>query len=80
MRRIITIRRGDQEYKAIEQDFEIGREDWSVYKLLDGGVVRLKTTVSTILRIVDDEGRPKYNPDGTPSYIVKHKSDVVASG
>ena len=63
---------------AIALDFEITRESWAVYKLLDGGTVRVKTTVTRILHHVDDEGRVKYNPDGSPAVTVQSKIDVVS--
>ena len=70
---------GDQEVLAIEQEFEIGREDWNVYKLLDGGRVRVKTTVARISRIVDENGNQKYNDQGEPQLVVRHKVDIAAS-
>ena len=73
------IRVGDNEVLAIEAQFEIGREEWNEYKLLDGGTVRVKTTVQRIFRIVDAEGKQKYSDEGDPQVIVRHKSDIVAS-
>ena len=78
MSRIVKIMAGSQEVNAIEVDFEIGREEWSDYKLLDGGTVRLKTTVNRIYRVVDEQGNPRYNPDGSPFLVVAHKSDVIS--
>lgn len=63
---------------VIEQDFEIQREDWNEYKLLDGGIIRLKTTVQRIFRVLDDQGKPKYAPDGDPEVVVRHNTQVVA--
>ncbi len=70
---------GDREVLAIEQQFEIGREDWNEYKLLDGGRVRIKTTVARIFRVVDENGNQQYNDQGEPELVVRHKSDIVAS-
>ena len=56
--KIQPIKAGNQDFLAVEQQFEIGREDWNEYKLLDGGVVRLKTTVQRIFRVVDEEWQP----------------------
>ena len=70
---------GDQEVLAIEQEFEIGREDWNEYKLLDGGRVRIKTTVARIFRIVDENSHQKYNEQGEPQLVVRQKVDIVAS-
>ena len=70
---------GDQELLAIEQQFEIDRENWNEYKLLDGGRVRIKTTVARIFRVVDENGNQLYNDSGEPHLVVRHKSDIVAS-
>ena len=48
--------------KAIERDFTIREENWSAYDLLDGGLIRLKTTALKILQVVDDEGKPLNGP------------------
>lgn len=42
---------------ATELDFEIGREDWAEYKLLDGGIIRVKLTVARIFRLEGDPVR-----------------------
>ncbi len=78
MARIEKVKAGAQEVDAIERDFEIGREEWNEYKLLDGGLVRVKTTVSRIYQVVDEQGNPRCNEDGSPMMLVKHKSDVVS--
>jgi len=71
---------GDKEVFVQELQFEIAREDWNEYKLLDGGRVRVKNTVARIFRVVDEEGNPQYNPDGDPELLVRHSSQVVAIG
>ena len=79
MPKVAKIKVGDKSFDALEQPFEIGREEWNEYKLLDGGLVRVKTTVQRIYRILDSEGKPAYNDEGDPHMIVRHKSDVVSS-
>ena len=79
MRRVVKVKSGHKEYNAVEQQFEIAREEWNEYKLLDGGTVRTKTTVQRIYRVVDEEGHPQINAEGDPQMIVRHKTDVVAS-
>ena len=79
MARVIKVMFGDQEVDAVEADFEINRENWNEYKLLDGGTVRVKTTVSRIYKAVDSQGQTRYNSDGSPMIAVTHKSDVVSS-
>lgn len=70
---------GDQEYDAIELDFEIAKENWNEYKLLDGGIVRLKTTAQKIFRVLDQQGKPARAPDGDPFLVVRHATQVVSS-
>jgi hypothetical protein len=60
-----------------DEDFEIVREDWNEYKLLDGGVVRVKVTVQRIFRALDAQGKPKVNTDGDPEIIVRHSTQIV---
>ena len=43
--------------EAIDLDFEISKEDWAEYKLLDGGVIRIKTTVTQLFKIPGDPDR-----------------------
>ena len=62
---------------AIEVDFEPESEPWVRYKLLDGGEVRLKTTVRKIYQMVDEAGTPKLDPQGLPNYGAEHKSDMT---
>ncbi len=77
--RIQRIRAGSREVYGIEQSFDIDREDWNVYKLLDGGTIRLKTTVQKLYRVVDESGEPEFDPNGEAVYIARHKSDIVFS-
>jgi hypothetical protein len=34
-----------------EEDFTIEKEDWNEYRLLDGGTIKVKTTVQRIFRV-----------------------------
>ncbi|MCH7705758.1 MAG: hypothetical protein IIB33_01775 [Chloroflexi bacterium] len=76
---VTRIRVGDQEHDAIEQQFESEKEYWNVYKLLDGGEVRIKTTAQKIYRIVDADGRPTVTEEGDPHVLVRHTTQVVSS-
>lgn len=64
---------------GVERDFEIDREQWNVYRLLDGGTVRVKTSVQKIYQVVDAEGTPVHDQTGLPVYAASHKSEVVFS-
>jgi len=50
---------------ADQLDFETEKEPWSIYKLEDGTVVRLKTILGSVSRLVD-----RYKPDGEPIYLL----------
>ena len=62
---------------GIEVDFEPQSEPWVRYKLLDGGEIRLKTTVRKIYQMVDEAGTPNLDPQGLPNYGAEHKSDLI---
>ena len=79
MAKIHKVRLGSSEFDAIEQEYQIASEDWNKYKLLDGGEVRVKLTVSKIYRIVDDKGHFLSDQNGDPRVIIRHKVDVSAS-
>jgi hypothetical protein len=66
--------------KAQEVDFTLQHEDWSIYALPDGTVVRLKTTVLKILQVLDNDGNPARTVEGDPFLIVNHRTDVITSG
>ena len=79
MARVVRLKLGDTEVDAIEQDFEIAREEWNEYRLADGGRVRVKTSVQKIFRLLDSEGKPLYSPEGDPQVLVRHVAEIVAS-
>ena len=63
---------------VLEMDFEVQTEQWNVYKLLDGGVVRMKTTPLRIMRILDETGNPAFTANGEPHLIVNHTTNIVS--
>ena len=74
-----TVEQLGPESFGIEREFEIDREQWNVYTLLDGGRVRVKTSVHKIYQVVDAEGTPVHDPTGLPVFAAAHKSEVVFS-
>ena len=60
-----------------EVDFEIEKEEWNSYKLVDGGIVRIKTTVLRIFQILDELGNPKFDVNNIPLISVQSKNEVV---
>lgn len=79
MRSVKRLKVGDKEVSVREADFEIVREDWNEYRLLDGGSVRVKTTVARLFHVLDDDGNVRYNAEGDPEFMVKHSTQVVSS-
>ena len=67
-----------QETEGKEVDFEIAREEWNAYKLLDGGTIRIKTVVSRIIQAFSEDGQPIRNRDGTLQYVIMSQNIIVA--
>lgn len=53
-------------------DFEEVEEHWNVYKLKDGTALKVKLVLIGVKRL------KKYNPDGTPIYIINAQNIVRA--
>jgi hypothetical protein len=66
------------ELNVRDEEFEVVREEWSEYRLKDGGKVRLRATALAISRVLDAEGKPTYGPDGQPAFVVNNQVQVVA--
>jgi len=79
MASVVKMQVGGQEYNAIEQEFTIKEENWSEYRLLDGGLIRLKTTVQKVYRVLGPDGQPAFTAIGDPHVIVRHSTQVVSS-
>lgn len=63
-----------QEVDATEVDFQIRKEDWSEYQLMDGTVIKMKLVISEIFRIEgqwDNEGNPVYRIKSTNVPVVR---------
>jgi hypothetical protein len=63
---------GGRDVEATEVDFEIRKEDWNEYQLMDGAAVKMKQVVSEIFKVVGE-----YDNEGNPIYVVKSKSVLV---
>lgn len=73
------VKLNDREYEAREEEFDIFKEDWNEYRLLNGGRVRLKTSAQKIFQVLGDDGQPLRTPDGEPVMFVRHATQVVAT-
>ena len=51
---------------AEELDFEGQKEPWSIYKLEDGTVFKMKQNLVNIFKLID-----RFGPTGDPIYIFK---------
>jgi hypothetical protein len=69
---------GIQEVDAYELEYETIKEDWNQYRLPDGRLVRVKTIVSRISQVVDEDGKEQVNPDGSPLVVVTNRVEVVS--
>ena len=69
---------GTQEVDAYELSYETIKEDWNQYKLPDGRTVRVKVIVSRICQVVDENGAPRFNSDGSLSLIASQRVEIVA--
>lgn len=62
--------------QAIELDFE-GTEAFNVYKLTDGGEVKVKMAVRRICRLLDTQGKPSFLPNGDPEIWIEYSPPIV---
>jgi hypothetical protein len=68
-----------KEYECREEEFEIFKEEWSEYRLLSGGRVRLKTSAQKIFQALDENGEIARTLDGEPILFVRHATQVVGT-
>jgi hypothetical protein len=45
------VKRGDQWIKGEEMEFTPKKEEWNIYKLEDGTIIKLKTIVTKIIKL-----------------------------
>jgi len=56
--------------EAEDVDFVEEKENWNVYRLSDGTTLKVKLVLTGVKRL------KKWNPDGTPIYIVNSQNIV----
>lgn len=61
-----------QKITGEEIEFEVEREGWNVYILHDGTRMKIKTVVSSAIRL------DAYKPDGEPIYIMQSSNVATA--
>jgi len=78
-RRITTIPSPSGNIRGEDLDFKIIKEDYNVYELEDGTILKVKVIAGKISRGIDpDTGGIYYLPDGEPLYNVRHQIAVYA--
>lgn len=64
---------------AEDLSYETIREDWNVYRLSDGTVLKVKLAALKISRGLEDDGKSiRYTKDGEPYYNIRHHVMVTA--
>lgn len=56
-----------REVEAVDVDFDVESEPWATYKLSDGTTLKVRTTVTGVIRL---EG--EHDQIGNPAYNVSH--------
>jgi len=74
VRRKILIGPGGPSKDAEQVEVQQGSEQWNQYLLADGSVVRLKTIVTEVWRVIDE-----YDPEGNPAYVVRSRNVVTVT-
>ncbi|RLE46149.1 MAG: hypothetical protein DRJ31_10350, partial [Candidatus Methanomethylicota archaeon] len=62
--------------KAKILDFEVEREDFNVYRLEDGTIIKVKVSLANARVYVDEKGNPILNRDGNPHYDFHFETKV----
>jgi hypothetical protein len=57
---------------AQELEFETEKEPWTVYRLEDGAVLKLKQVLAKVARLTEN-----FKPDGEPIYVMQFGSLTV---
>jgi hypothetical protein len=56
--------------EAVNLDFTEEEEYWNIYKLADGTTLKVKLVLRGVKRL------KRFNPDGTPMYLIQSQSIV----
>jgi len=72
MERRIKVNFGGQECDGVPVETSQANEHWNQYLLDDGSLLKLKTVVTEVFRLLNE-----YDADGNPVYVVK-SGNIVA--
>jgi hypothetical protein len=56
---------------VIEVPFEIVKEPWAEYEMLDGGRLRVRHILQRLFVVCDEEGKPATDEAGDPIVVVR---------
>jgi len=60
------------EVDATDVDFQIRKEDWNEYLLMDGTVLKMKLVIGDVFKVPGE-----FDNEGNPVYIVKSNNILV---
>ncbi len=63
-----------KEVDATEVEFQIRKEDWNEYQLMDGSAIKIKMVVGRVLRV-----QGEYDNEGNPVYVVKSQNMLMVN-
>jgi len=73
----ISVLRDLQQFE--DQAVKIRREEWSEYRLLSGGRLRLKTVRQKMVQVLHENGQPLMDEHGESGMFVKHNSIISST-
>lgn len=57
--------------QAIEVPFEIVKEPWAEYQMLDGGALRVRHILQRVFVVLDDAGKQMVDDGGDPIVVIR---------
>jgi len=66
MAKKITVKWRGEDAEGEELDYKVIKEDWNVYELEDGSIIKVKLVASNVVKL-----RDKFDSDGNPLYLLK---------
>lgn len=74
IRRQVTVAPGGPSRDAELVEVQQSSEQWNQYLLGDGSVVRMKTVVTEVWRLIDE-----YDQEGNPVYLVRSRNVLAVT-
>lgn len=64
--------------KSIPVAIKSRQEPTTIVLLDDGTRIEARVVVVSVRRNIDEDGKPCFNPDGSPSFTINHAVSLVA--